>query len=494
MDLPLSDEQRHAVDLSASSPTAGIVARAGTGKTHTLRAIALRTRGERGLFVAFNRAIAMEAQQKFPRHVEVKTLHALAFRRLAREHPNLQDRIKPRMDNATWVDLAGLDEDDPDLPTHLDALRRLYATFTQSADPEPQAAHLQLEDADPLQRHLGPDAHERTEWYALKTRQAWTALTTGHAAHPIDHDGYLKWFATLSPRLPYDRLLVDEAQDLTPVMRELVAQQPASTTFVGDPAQQIYAWRGAVNAMRALRGRSATLTMSFRFGDAIAAASKRVLNILEPDAKLSGQAGPDRVVFEPAPGSLPRAVICRSNAGVLEAALAHAGGRLHVVGGLSEAIHEARYVAALRASRPQAVRWRGSVPQRLAGLRTWVNLEDAAGRQGGSLKRLKRLAERHGTELPAALKAVERTVTADEKDAELVLTTAHKAKGREWEHVEAWDDFPDPPTDRKTLLQRPNQERDVAELNLLYVTLTRAQRTLYVGRLSSTVQTLLQAS
>mgnify|MGYP000276349597 CR=1 FL=1 len=494
MDLRLSEEQQHAVDLSAAADTTGIVARAGTGKTHTLRAIAHRTASERSLFVAFNRAIAQEARQKFPTNVDVKTLHALAFGHLRREHPNLPERVQVRIPHDAWVALAGLDEDDPDLAVHITALRRLYTRFTQSADPQPDASHLHVEEGDPLFRDLGADPQERCAWYALKVQQAWQHLTADDTPYPIDHDGYLKWFALTSPRLAYDRLLVDEAQDLAPVMRDLVAQQSAATTFVGDPAQQIYAWRGAVNAMRSLRGRSATLTASFRFGPAIAAASKRILNVLEPTAELTGRGESGHVMFNPAPTDQARTIVCRSNAGVLEAALAHAAASLHIVGGLSEAVQEAQYVAALRNNRPQPVRWKGPIPQRLAGLRTWSALEEAADRNGGSLKRLKRLADRYGAQLPSALRAITSSASDSESEASVVITTAHKAKGREWDHVEAWDDFPDPPTDHKALLKRPNIERDVAELNLLYVTLTRAQRTLYVGRLSGALQSLLGAN
>lgn len=494
MELSLSDEQQYAVDLSVASETSGIVARAGTGKTYTLRAIAERTPGQLSLFVAFNRAIAQEARQKFPRNVTVKTVHALAHGHLKSQHSGFQERVKAHIPNATFVELAGLDEHDPELGTHLSALRRLYASFTQSADPQPDATHLQVDEGEPLFRELGSDHQERKTWYAFKVQKVWEQLADGSSSHPIDHDGYLKWFATQTPQMPYDRLLVDEAQDLAPVMRDLVGQQAAATTFVCDPAQQIYAWRGAVNAMRSLRGRSASLTVSFRFGPAIAAASKRILNVLEPDAVLTGRGQHGRVVTKPAPTGLARTIICRSNTGVLEAALAHAEAPLHIVGSLDEALQEARYVAALRANRPQPVRWKRPIPQRLAGVRSWADLEGSADRHGGSLKRLKRLSDRYGTQLSEALNGVASGVKENESAASVVITTAHKAKGREWDHVEAWDDFPDPPTDHKSLLKRPNVERDAAELNLLYVTLTRAQRTLYIGRLSGALQSLLGAA
>ena len=69
--------------------------------------------------------------------------------------------------------------------------------------------------------------------------------------------GYLKLYQ-LSPtdfakEERWDVLLIDEAQDLTPAIIDLVTQTTCAKIFVGDPHQQIYSFRGATNAMPLVR-------------------------------------------------------------------------------------------------------------------------------------------------------------------------------------------------------------------------------------------------
>ena len=66
---------------------------------------------------------------------------------------------------------------------------------------------------------------------------------------PLGHDGYLKLWALSNPMIPAEFILLDEAQDSNGVVVGLLARQPAQVVLVGDRYQQIYEWRGAVNAM-----------------------------------------------------------------------------------------------------------------------------------------------------------------------------------------------------------------------------------------------------
>jgi len=64
------------------------------------------------------------------------------------------------------------------------------------------------------------------------------------------------------------------------------------------------------------------------------------------------------------------------------------------------------------------------------------------------------------------LKKVER----HEGNADVILTTAHKSKGRQWDQVVIAEDF----RDLKDIWENDNQQ----EINLLYVAVTRAVNTL----------------
>lgn len=78
----LTDEQKRIVDLSKSmdkNEILAIQACAGSGKTSTLEEISLANPKQRFLYLAFNKSIATEAREKFPKNVEAKTIHSLAF-------------------------------------------------------------------------------------------------------------------------------------------------------------------------------------------------------------------------------------------------------------------------------------------------------------------------------------------------------------------------------------------------------------------------------
>ncbi len=99
---------------------------------------------------------------------------------------------------------------------------------------------------------------------------------------PLSHDGYLKLWALSGPRAETDYILVDEAQDINPVLLGVLRQVQCPVVYVGDPYQQIYEWRGAVNAMEAISSpHRVLLSRSFRFGPEIAAAATRVLRTLK---------------------------------------------------------------------------------------------------------------------------------------------------------------------------------------------------------------------
>ena len=83
----LTDEQQQAVAMARRMQSFKVSALAGTGKTTTLTEIARALGQKRGIYLSFNRIIAMEAQKKFAgTGCESRTFHSLAFagRRLSR--------------------------------------------------------------------------------------------------------------------------------------------------------------------------------------------------------------------------------------------------------------------------------------------------------------------------------------------------------------------------------------------------------------------------
>lgn len=68
----------------------------------------------------------------------------------------------------------------------------------------------------------------------------------------------------------YARVFVDEAQDFDPIMLDiLLTDTTVPKVFVGDPKQQIYEWRGTINAFERLPDNTLTLELykTFRMGE-----------------------------------------------------------------------------------------------------------------------------------------------------------------------------------------------------------------------------------
>ncbi|KAK6314861.1 hypothetical protein J4Q44_G00143900 [Coregonus suidteri] len=85
-------------------------------------------------------------------------------------------------------------------------------------------------------------------------------------------NGYLKLWHLQRPTLDkYDVIFIDEAQDCTPAIMDIMLPQHCGKILVGDPHQQIYTFRGAVNALNLVEHTHLYyLTHSFRFGSEIA--------------------------------------------------------------------------------------------------------------------------------------------------------------------------------------------------------------------------------
>ena len=75
----------------------------------------------------------------------------------------------------------------------------------------------------------------------------------------LPHDGYLKLFQLENPDLQlnyeHDVLMIDEGQDMNPTVLDIFRKQNSNKVIVGDPNQQIYTFRRAVNALGSIQAR-----------------------------------------------------------------------------------------------------------------------------------------------------------------------------------------------------------------------------------------------
>lgn len=270
--------------------------------------------------------------------------------------------------------------------------------------------------------NLYGDDEAKVQAQALKgARNIWDKMSDPGDALPLGHDGYLKLWALSRPQLAADFVLLDEAQDTNPVVLDVLARQNAQIVYVGDRHQQIYEWRGAVNAMELVEADHTTyLTTSFRFGERIAHAASSVLSKLDEQRPLTGN--PERASYIGSDAS--EAILSRTNASVMSAVLSELGSgrRPHVVGGTGELIRMLHGVLDLKHGRPSDV-------SEFFGFSNWNDVVEFTKEPAGEqLRTFVKLVETHGEErLISSLKET----CSDEKRADVVISTAHKAKGRE---------------------------------------------------------------
>ncbi|MFG2893323.1 UvrD-helicase domain-containing protein [Streptomyces sp. NPDC048248] len=478
-----TQEQAAATDAFDTGSHLVIQAGAGTGKTTTLAMLAhtARRRGRTGRYIAFNRAIARHAGRTFPAGVSCGTAHALAYTAVGRRYRGRMN--SPRQ--AGWRTGAALGIDDG-FSVRLGARRvtnkalsysalRTVTRFCQSADKEIAPHHV-----PPLRGAEQKPLHDQLADLVLPfARRAWADLQ-----HPergvvrFEHDHYLKMWALQEPVISGDFLLLDEAQDTNPVVDQVFTAQRANAqlVLVGDSAQAIYGWRGARDVMTGFDGTRLGLSRSFRFGPALAEEANRWLAIVDAPIRLTGSPW---LKTEVSRLSDPAAILCRSNVGAMVEVIRQlaAGRRVALAGGgeilraLAGAAHDLE--AGRRTAHPELTLF-----ESWGELREYAEFDPA----GRDLLPLVELVDEHGTQ--AVLHALDRLTP--EADAEVTVSTAHRAKGREWSTVRIADDFTAPDDlaeigEDGAPLPGPI---DTDEARLAYVAVTRARSRLDLGGLS----------
>ncbi|MFJ4585130.1 UvrD-helicase domain-containing protein [Streptomyces echinatus] len=461
MALRATAEQESAREAFAAGQDLALVAGAGTGKTSTLVMMGSVTR-RRGLYVAFNKPIADEARSRFGGNVQCRTSHSLAHRAVGRR---FQDRLDAsrHMPLKRTAQLLGLDRD---LAV---GKRRLRATTQARLVMEMVRRFCYSTDEQVAARHLGPvnglddqGAQYLAQMLLKRAQWAWEDICSPEGKLPFQHDHYLKMWALTRPRLPADFVLLDEAQDTNPVLEEIFLAQDAQRVCVGDPAQQIYEWRHAKDIMSGFPGQQLELTQSFRFGPAIAEVANRWLRAAASTMQLTGHAvgasGLARV-------EVPDAVLCRGNADALAEVLRflEEGVPVALAGGGSPLLKIAEAAIDLQAGRRTS-------HHELFLFSSWGEVQEYA-EQDSSAAELKAIVELVDTYGPQQIiAAVKRMV--DEDQARVVVSTVHKAKGREWRRVRIGDGFTPPADETKAQGVHP------AEARLIYVAVTRAREVL----------------
>lgn len=469
MALELTEQQRAIKGAHDRGDSFVVSALAGTGKTSTLAAIA----GDGGLYVAFNREIVRDAQSAFRPGVTCSTAHSLAFRAVGHQYQAaLNSGARTGWQLARTLGIRGWAHSSHERkisgPRIAVLARRAVDRWAKTTDLNVTGRN--VADVDGIPPEAMADLRERVVVEARKLLSR--ALSPGQTSIRFSHDWYLKLYATthdgLPPQLGARTVYLDECQDADPVIRHLFEWQRCQRIAVGDPNQAIYGWRGATDAISAFVAAGAPchpLTKSWRFGPAIAELANRWLDTLGGALRLEGDERIDSAIG-PIDEARRYAVLCRTNAGCIANVIeAQARGlSTALVGGGAETQALVKGLLSLRD--------RGSTEHpELIGFDTWDDLVTYATSDdcdSPNLRTIAKLAQHY--DLGELLRAV--CACEPEGKAHVVVSTAHRAKGRQWPQVRVADDWV------------CDDSMDDEARRLAYVAVTRARVRLSPGALA----------
>jgi superfamily I DNA/RNA helicase len=215
-----------------------IDAKAGSGKTFAITDLIAPNLPSGGFCLAFNREIADTLQKRLPPHIRANTFHGLGL-------ALLRDRFPVKVDSRKLHALAkDLKIKDPfpyiDLINHAKTaglgLANLPPLTEQNLAKLRDLYDIQFTESDNV-------AFNTTIRLFKKSLQTIKTIDFGDMLYlPLHLADKHKW---KFDQYPY--LLIDEAQDVSPLRLEMIKRLTSTILAVGDPYQAIYGFAGAIS-------------------------------------------------------------------------------------------------------------------------------------------------------------------------------------------------------------------------------------------------------
>ncbi|XP_012520358.1 PREDICTED: F-box only protein 18 [Propithecus coquereli] len=481
-----------------------IMAFAGTGKTSTLVKYAEKWSQSRFLYVTFNKSIAKQAERVFPSNVTCKTFHSMAYGHVGRKY---QSKKKLNLFKLTPFMVSSVLAEGKGGFIRAKLVCKTLENFFASADEELTIDHVPIWCKNSQGQRVMVEQSEKLNG-VLEASRLWDNMRKlgecTEEAYQMTHDGYLKLWQLSKPLLAsYDAIFVDEAQDCTPAIMNIVLSQPCGKIFVGDPHQQIYTFRGAVNALFTVPHTHVFyLTQSFRFGVEIAYVGATILDVCKRVRKKTLVGGNHQSgIRGDAKGQV--ALLSRTNANVFDEAVRVTEGevpsRIHLIGGI-KSFGLDRIIDIWILLQPEEERRKRNLVIKDRFIRRWVHKEGFSGfkryvtaAEDKELEAKIAVVEKYNIRIPELVERIEKCHIEDLDFAEYILGTVHKAKGLEFDTVHVLDDFVKVPCARHNLPQLPHfrvESFSEDEWNLLYVAVTRAKKRLIMTKSLENILTL----
>ncbi|OXB58056.1 hypothetical protein ASZ78_007715 [Callipepla squamata] len=444
-----------------------IMAFAGTGKTSTLVKYAEKFADLSFLYVTFNKAVAERGRLVFPRNVTCKTFHSLAFGSVGRRYKE-KGRLNFSKLSAYSVSFLIQNREGQSIFIRGKTVSQTLENFFASSDEEICEEHTPIWFKNTHgERRLVSRAEK--EINVAEAKEIWHNMKKldgdVEGKYKITCDGYLKLWQLSKPQLSgYDAIFVDEAQDCTPAIVDIVLSQTCG------------------------------VILSFRFGPEIAYVGATILDVCKGirNKTLVGgnQEGDVRGSME---GKIT--MLSRSNINVFEDAVKLVGRerqiKIHIIGGLVR-FGLSKIYDIWKLSQPADERERANLVINDSFIKRWeetegfIGLKEYATRVDDRELEMKiRIVEKFKERIPELVQKIESSHVSQEAMADYLIGTVHQAKGLEFDTVLVADDFIDVPCASGNNQRRPQFMIGMYpedEWNLLYVAVTRAKKCLLMSQ------------
>ncbi|KJE97887.1 helicase [Capsaspora owczarzaki ATCC 30864] len=475
----LTSEQHAIVACNlAPSQVMKIVAFAGTGKTSTLIAYTMARRHQRFLYLTFNNAMAAEARKVFPETtVLCKTAHSVAYERIVERGKYSAAKLNGQNLKHSAVAEVIAPFLQPNYPPKMVSLTiDVLMRFLHSADRTIGEKHISYHVHEHHRKHSETFADFPTSLYPRLASELWSAVRDPNDLRvTLVPDAYLKLLQlSTDQHLAFDCILVDEAQDSNPAVISLVMrQQGCAKIFVGDDYQQIYKWRGAVNALARIEPQyTFALTRSFRFGFPVADVANSLLQVFRRESRpVLGMSKVPQVIGENVISlHEPHCVIARTNKQIFAEAALLAGLlpphlKVGFVGSTGAKVGDDKFLTRLTNVARLHDGLRSEITDRkIAGFQNFESLkEHAENTDDTTLSTIIGIVEQFSPDVQGMVDTIRTRITPDSDKAHVVLTTVHAAKGLEFDCVRLSDDFTNLLDDNESVPDRfPNNDEDDA--------------------------------
>lgn len=510
-DKKITEEQAEIVLYALTGNDFKVNAFAGTGKTTTIKCIAyaleLFNLNQKTIYLAFNKDIAKDVGQHKPYSMSVYTFHQLARSSIIERDPRYVNKLKnpfvnyltelptsekygyfKTLDYLTFKTSLRVLNDFCRAPCQNITEDLVKDEYVQALIKDKVKKIIEKNSANNstldtifsgIEKNiLYNDLKQRLITFA---RLLWQLILNPENDIQLTFDVYLKYWSLTSASLNCNTLLIDESQDIDPVMIYGLNQIKSQKIYVGDKNQQIYRWRGAVNALDSIESYEMFITESFRLTKQTAHLANKIL--LKLGNQKSIVTNKDDFLLEV---DKKYTLLCRTNLSILKNVFDLADSKKVCITSSNKGnyLNDIFKICSLIVDFKNGLNSNHILFQDFSSFKDLKEREDELSNElYQALKILDNYQDNLGY-IKQQIKKVESNVVESEDEADIVISTAHLSKGREWDFIKIDSDF-------EYYLKRykdssTSYDLFCDELRLFYVTITRAKKSIlnesYVNR------------